>query len=256
MSYLPINYLLVALVLVVLASLFYWVFIYSRRLEETGYVGPLLKQTLYSAELKKRVAEVEEAWERGQYRRDAVNDEAWFSKQALPPQPKGADRLSIEFLLKQLRETGSSGTLPPFGKHNEHTLTYQSDLHNWENTILEKKARALRSEAIHRCTMEAKKESERAMGAIDLSTVMGRGPEFILQFTAVVTIVFVVLALGLVSKLDSQQAGTILAAIAGYVLGQATSRREPRESSTDKSSSQETIPPDVMASVGAPSARP
>jgi hypothetical protein len=225
------EWLVVPPVLVVLTLLFYWVFIYSHRLEQTGYVGPLLKQTLYSAERQKRASEVDEAWNRGQYHQNAIGDEAWLAAHALPERPEDADSHAIDIAIQQLKRNGKVGTLPPgiVSDHDKQTRDYLWALRNWADTELERKAKSLRSEAIHDAEEEAKKESDRALGVLDFSTVMGRGPEFILQFTAVVTIVFVVLALGLTGKLASQQSGTILAAIAGYVLGQSASRREPRE---------------------------
>jgi hypothetical protein len=59
---------------------------------------------------------------------------------------------------------------------------------------------------------------------VDLSAIQGRGPEFILEFTAIIVIIFAAVILGVGSVLDSQQIGTLLAAIAGYVLGKAASR--------------------------------
>lgn len=240
MSY---EWLVVSLVLIVLALLFYWVFIYTHRLEQTGYVGPLLKQTLYSAERQKRVSEVDDAWNRGQYHHDAIGDDVWLAAHALPDRPEDIDTRAIDIAIQQLMRNGKIGDLRPGLVNDEQTREYLGKLHNWADAELERKAKNLRSEAIQHADEEAKKESDKALGVLDFSTVMGRGPEFILQFTAVVTIVFVVLALGLTGNLDSQQSGTILAAIAGYVLGQSTSRREPHEktpgiSSTPESSKQ------------------
>ena len=235
---------LVTFVLVVLALLFWWVFIYTQRLEQTSFVGRLLMQTLYSAELQKRISEVEANWNSGQYQRDVINDETWFSAQKLPQRPSDAEPIA-DIAMDQLKRNGRLGGLPPGLAIGENTSNYLTELRNWAYTELDRKANSLRLEAIKRSEEEAKKESEKALGELDFSVVMGRGPEFILQFTAVVTIVFVVLALGIVGKLDSQQAGTILAAIAGYVLGQASSRREPRQKEVQTFSSSESTKPNA-----------
>jgi hypothetical protein len=66
---------------------------------------------------------------------------------------------------------------------------------------------------------------------VDISAIQGRGPEFILEFTAIIVIIFAAVILGVGSVLDSQQIGTLLAAIAGYVLGKAASRA-PSSSTT------------------------
>ena len=70
---------------------------------------------------------------------------------------------------------------------------------------------------------EAESQAKRALN-IDFSTLRGRGPEFVLEFTAVVVIIFSAVILGILSVLKEQQIGTLLAAIAGYVLGRATTR--------------------------------
>lgn len=59
---------------------------------------------------------------------------------------------------------------------------------------------------------------------VDFSALRGRGPEFVLEFTAVVVIIFAAVILGVLGVLDSNQIGTLLAAIAGYVLGKGTAR--------------------------------
>jgi hypothetical protein len=61
---------------------------------------------------------------------------------------------------------------------------------------------------------------------VDFSALRGRGPEFVLEFTAVVVIIFAAVILGVLGVLDSNQIGTLLAAIAGYVLGKGTSRSQ------------------------------
>lgn len=73
---------------------------------------------------------------------------------------------------------------------------------------------------------------------VDLSAIRGRGPEFILEFTTIVIIIFAATILGLGAILDSQQIGTLLAAIAGYVLGKGVSRSRssPGETRTPLSS--------------------
>jgi hypothetical protein len=72
---------------------------------------------------------------------------------------------------------------------------------------------------------------------IELAALRGRGPEFVLGFTTIVAIVFAAAALGILGRLDSQQIGTLFAAIAGYVLGRATSRAATPASEQPQSAS-------------------
>jgi len=222
---------LVALVLVVLAVLFYLVFTYSTRLDQTSYVGEVLGDAFYSRILQRRISELDQAWERHKYHIEAVGDEDWRREHPLPERPTAdLDTKYVDLVIRQLERSGNFGTFPPgIGTPTEATRKYLDQLRNWQETDLEKKAKSLRTAEVRRCEIAARAEAQKALRVIDLGTLNGRGPEFILQFTAVVTIVFAVLALGLIGKLESEQAGTILAAIAGYVLGQATARREPGE---------------------------
>jgi hypothetical protein len=69
----------------------------------------------------------------------------------------------------------------------------------------------------------AKVQAERAL-QVDFSALRGRGPEFVLEFTAIVVIIFAAVILGVLDILKEQQIGTLLAAIAGYVLGKSVAR--------------------------------
>jgi hypothetical protein len=59
---------------------------------------------------------------------------------------------------------------------------------------------------------------------VDLAVLRGRGAEFVLEFTTIVVLIFAAIALGILGILETQQIGTLLAAIAGYVLGRASTR--------------------------------
>ena len=79
-----------------------------------------------------------------------------------------------------------------------------------------------------------KEASENALD-VDFSALRGRGPEFVLEFTAVVVIIFTSVILGTLGALHSEQIGTLLAAIAGYVLGKGTARSRSGEPGEQKS---------------------
>lgn len=70
---------------------------------------------------------------------------------------------------------------------------------------------------------DAQAQAKRAL-QVDFSALRGRGPEFALEFTAIVIIIFAAVILGVIGGLTSQQIGTLLAAIAGYVLGKGAAR--------------------------------
>jgi len=58
--------------------------------------------------------------------------------------------------------------------------------------------------------------------SIDIS-LLGGGWAFLLEFSTVIVIIFTLLIFGILGTLDGKEIATILAAIAGYVLGKATS---------------------------------
>jgi hypothetical protein len=70
----------------------------------------------------------------------------------------------------------------------------------------------------------AEDQANEALRLTDFSALRGRGPEFVLEFTAVVVIIFAAVILSVLGRLDNNQVGTLLAAIAGYVLGKGASR--------------------------------
>ena len=93
----------------------------------------------------------------------------------------------------------------------------------------------------------AQEQAKQAL-KVDFSALRGRGPEFVLEFTAVVVIIFAAVILGVVDRLSSEQMGTLLAAIAGYVLGKAATR-----SRSGPSEDQATVrPSQVQTSIKAP----
>lgn len=75
-------------------------------------------------------------------------------------------------------------------------------------------------------TEEAREHARSLVPEVDLSS-FGGGWVFVLEFTTIIFIVFSVLSLGVLGVLNSEQIGTILAAIAGYVLGKSTTYRGP-----------------------------
>lgn len=76
-------------------------------------------------------------------------------------------------------------------------------------------------------TAEERDRAEKLLPTMDASS-FGGGWVFVLEFTTIIFIVFAGLALGLLGVLKSEPIATILAAIAGYVLGKSTSIRGAR----------------------------
>jgi len=81
--------------------------------------------------------------------------------------------------------------------------------------------------------VEATKRAEKKIpSSIDIS-LLGGGWAFLLEFSTVIVIIFTVLILGILSILDGKDISTILAAIAGYVLGKASSAAKQEKTVQD-----------------------
>ena len=79
----------------------------------------------------------------------------------------------------------------------------------------------------------AKKHAKNAAN-IDYGALRGKGAAFVLEFTAIVVIIFSAVILGVLHILVADQIATLLAAIAGYVLGRAGSRERENISQGDE----------------------
>jgi len=73
-----------------------------------------------------------------------------------------------------------------------------------------------------------KRAQDKIPSSIDIS-LLGGGWAFLLEFSTVIVIIFTVLSLRILKVLEGREIATILAAIAGYVLGKATSNTKQPE---------------------------
>jgi hypothetical protein len=85
----------------------------------------------------------------------------------------------------------------------------------------EKKEKQRFAKALKEAEEEAKeKAEEKVPKSMDIS-LLGGGFSFLLEFSAVIVIIFTLLTLGILNVLEGKDITTILASIAGYVLGKA-----------------------------------
>lgn len=241
--------LLVAGLLVLLALLFWLMLYYSHRLEQSGYAARQIKEALYPLMRQRLLGPIDERWNDGGFHREVMSDPEWTKQRPEPPPPQDvAARVGVQEALRQLHEFGRIRTLMP-GSSNEETGPYIRTLRAYGQEV-QREAQRRRDMAVQQAESKAMDESSGFVRNTDIGTFFGRGPEFVLQFTAVVTIVFAVFGLNVLQQLHSEQAGTILAAIAGYVLGQAA-RREPRPADSQRSPTPPR-PPETSAAVRQP----
>lgn len=233
--------------------LFYFLFKWSNKLDQTGYLGTLYQETIKDIEFKRLRSDLTEKWGKGEYHREVVQDSEWHKQHPAPPVPDEladeAALLSSQFLSDESLLEARYSALG-YGSTNLEAR-YSALGYGSTNTSLDPQSAEAKSKAAARRTfiqtalnrkgqvdIKAKqlyrddldkahvRAQERAGQAIDvdLSVLRGRGAEFVLEFTTVVVIIFAAIILGVLGILHTEQIGTLLAAIAGYVLGRATTR--------------------------------
>src|SRR5262249_7818332 len=124
---------------------------------------------------------------------------------------------------------------PEVEKRRQDVEKTQQDLYKWLQDI-HKWRDEVKSEVLARYSLDLREarvlaaERTRPAANVDFGALRGGGAEFVLEFTAVVVIIFAAVVLGVLDILKQEQIGTLLAAIAGYVLGRATTRgRSPED---------------------------
>lgn len=199
----------------------YMVFFFGRRLQTSAYLRDSLLEGAKQQELKILLREL----------RDRAM-EGPLDPQNPPPEGYGTTRR-----LWEADRYSSSAKSPYWSRSNEtpeqkaERLAEEQRQHQleterkaWES---EERVRyeALRQQAEKQAAMRAEKKIP---SSIDIS-LLGGGFAFLLEFSTVIVIIFTLLILGIQKTLEGKDIATILAAIAGYVLGKATSATKQSE---------------------------
>lgn len=117
---------------------------------------------------------------------------------------------------------------PKETEYKKRAQAFLDQLKDWEEQI-RKVAYQKYEDDLKEAKEVAKANTETVINRTETSALRGQGPKFILEFTALIVIIFLAVILGVLGRLDSQQIGTLLAAIAGYVLGKATTSQAPTQ---------------------------
>ena len=247
------SIILVLSLIVLLAYLFYLVFIWWQRAESSSYLGKIFNESVFESELSRLTKRVDDRMNRGDFHRFIRSSTTWKEKKEpvateLPDSlkkylaaPLGGTRLSSAGSSYNLRP-GSGNFfkndpwddeelgLPPieqigdkdkdeYKKYKDAVYQYKIDTRNY-NQAFRSAVEAKYQEELIRARDDADAQAKKAAN-IDMGVFRGRGATFVLEFTAVVVIIFTSSILAILGKLSSEQVGTLLAAIAGYVLGRA-----------------------------------
>jgi hypothetical protein len=227
--------------------LLFWLLLqWSHRLDQASYLGEVYRESVEDFEYKRLAALPTEKWREGTYHREVEVDGEWISKNPRPAPPEGIQAAPVGFSPGAYpwygTSTGTGTPLPPppapaagpppnDGAHAPDSAATERERKvreyfkaeaDWNAQAAAEANSRFRNdlnEARHRAQERVKSATD-----VDLSALRGRGAEFVLEFTTVVVIIFAALILGVLRILSTEQIGTLLAAIAGYVLGRATSR--------------------------------
>lgn len=200
----------------------YAVFFFGRRLQTSAYLRDSLVEGAKQLELKTLLSELRDRAIKGP-----------LDHNSPPPDRYGPTG--------RLWQPDIYGTIQPpypddyhYGEETEEEKERQErhqeelKLYNaWKKWESEERARyeTLRQKAEAEALERAEKKIPRS---IDIS-LLGGGWAFLLEFSTVIVIIFTLLIFGILGTLEGTEISTILAAIAGYVLGKATAGTKPQE---------------------------
>ena len=197
------------------------VFFFGRRLQTSAYFRNSLTSAAKVEEFGNLIRELDEK------RRLGPLDPA-------SPPPEGFE-YEARFIWHDsdaVKMVASSPDLPPFDETDEQRKKREDEEERRKRAEearlapfkeWAKEERKRYSEAKHKAEVEAQRRAEEKVPtSIDIS-LLGGGWSFLLEFSTVIVIIFVLLCLGLLGTVTGKDIITVLAAIAGYVLGKASS---------------------------------
>jgi hypothetical protein len=246
--------LLVALLLGLLALLFWFLLKWSHRLDQASYLGRVYRESIEDFEYKRLATVPIEKLQKGEFHLEIERDTEWLASHKRPSPPPGYVPYSDPWnrrpgsaslpglgglgsppgLRRASGPGGPDARIQPTAAESEEAEKFASAVEDyvirkssWDQDV-ENEARARYQRALGATRKRAEERAGYATD-VDLSVLRGRGAEFVLEFTTVVVIIFAAIVLGVLDILGTEQIGTLLAAIAGYVLGRATTRASRTE---------------------------
>lgn len=256
------SFLIVIALISILGILFILLIWWSNKLDQAGYLGTMYRDTIYDIEWKRRKEVIEQKKNNGEFRKDAESNDTWITEEKKSKLPDLDPEIAI--LRQNFKperkapynpyvqsssyaqddssyyssydldfETQFENSLIDKGLKDTYTQ-YKKDLYTY-GIAVEKEAEALYRKELQEGQKKANAQASDAV-SIDMGVIRGKGSEFVLEFTTVVVIIFAAAILGVLQVLGTEQIGTLLAAIAGYVLGRATTKTKEGTTTTAPSS--------------------
>jgi len=213
--------ILIIITLAACLACIWMVFFFGRRVQTSAYLRESLVEVAKQQELKALLHELYDRAVSGPLDpTDSPPDE--FG----PPAQLWTEHIYVPYQERLGRE--------PYGdesqKEREKRLEALEKCKAWEIAERERYGK-LHQEAETKAQERAKKRIPKSM---DIS-LLGGGWAFLLEFSTVIVIIFVLVILGILGTLEGREISTILAAIAGYVLGKATTgARQPQRENAEE----------------------
>lgn len=231
---------IVLALILLLGIIFYLLINYSHRLDNTGYLSVLFHESLENIEYERRASRIQQKRSSGEFIQEVKEDSSWREKN---PMPQFTPELQQRFPGSSLTYDAYTPVQIPILDKNDPFFDkadeYKKRLDEWDNKVNMEADKRFR-EKLRQAQAEAAQMAELGLN-IDAGLLKGRGPEFVLEFTTVVVIIFAAVILGVLGVLSTEQIGTLLAAIAGYVLGRATTRAKEGAPATTPAAASDAV---------------
>lgn len=217
------------LAIIIVTILFVLLLKYQHRLEQSGFLVDIYHDSVADSEYKRLAADVHERFSEGSYSKKVEEDMEWMNAHKKPPLPEidlGGSRGGTLNPFRPPPGLRAGYLYAPEGADQsvvQAVRDYNEQRGRWEDEFAAETRRRYQNDLQDRQN-KANKRADDAVKNVDFSALQGRGAEFVLGFTTIALIVFAALALGVLKILNSEQIGTLFAAIAGYVLGRASTR--------------------------------
>jgi hypothetical protein len=209
------------LVLIACLLCIYMVFFFGRRLQNSAYIRDSLVESATQQELRALVRELDDRALQGALDPNNPPPDGYGSTRRLWQAEKYASASELSWSPPNETDAQRAERL----EREQKRKTFDEACRKWENE--EKLRYNAEKERLERTAYERAKK--KVPTSFDIS-LLGGGYSFLLEFSTVIVIIFTLLILGILNIMQGKDISTILASIAGYVLGKATS--ESRKSPT------------------------
>ncbi len=233
--------ILTLLFIVALLVALYMVFFFARRLQSAAFLRSSLVDSVQRQVLQELVRELDDRVRRGPIDVNFMPPEG-YNVRNLWDGPMYNNEWTTDRYAETAGNWGYSGDDPvekeKFEREQANLKTQREErerqIRQWEQD----ERKRYEVEKLRLAQEAARRADEQVPKSLDVS-LLGGGFSFVLEFSTVIVIIFALLVLTALRSIEGREVATILAAVAGYVLGKTTS------SSADRGAANVTNPTTV-----------